>query len=102
MEDDRTLLVPDFTGNFLFMTLGNLELDPRAGVLFIDFVTGDLLTLTGRAEVVWDGEGVKAFRGAERAWRFHIESRLAADRCAAAALALSRLVAQLADHRQLG
>lgn len=74
VEDDRTLLVPDFTGNFLFMTLGNLQLDPRAGVIFIDFATGDLLTLTGRAEVVWDGPELQAFDGAERAWRFHIEA----------------------------
>lgn len=74
IEDERTLLVPDFTGNFFFMTLGNLQLDPRAGVLFIDFDSGDLLTLTGSAEVVWDGEDLKAFEGAERAWRFRIES----------------------------
>ena len=44
VEDERSFLVPDFTGNFFFMTLGNLQLDPRAGVLFIDFATGDLLT----------------------------------------------------------
>ena len=74
VEDERTLLVPDFTGNFLFMTFGNLHLEPRAGVLFIDFATGDLLTLTGRAEVVWDGPELQAFEGAERAWRFHIEA----------------------------
>lgn len=74
VENDRTLLVPDFTGNFLFMTFGNLALDPRAGVLFIDFATGDLLTLTGRAEVVWEGDELRAFEGAERAWRFHIEA----------------------------
>lgn len=74
VEDERTLLIPDFTGNFLFMTLGNLQLDPRAGVIFIDFTTGDLLTLTGRAEVVWDGPELQAFEGAERAWRFHIEA----------------------------
>jgi len=74
VEDERTLLVPDFTGNFLYMTLGNLQLDARAGVIFIDFATGDLLTLTGRAEVVWDGPELKAFEGAERAWRFHIEA----------------------------
>jgi ferredoxin-NADP reductase/predicted pyridoxine 5'-phosphate oxidase superfamily flavin-nucleotide-binding protein len=74
IEDERTLLVPDFTGNFFFMTLGNLQLNPRAGVLFIDFDTGDLLTLTGTAEVVWEGEELKAFDGAERAWRFRLES----------------------------
>jgi len=74
IEDERTFLVPDFTGNFFFMTLGNLQLNPRAGVLFIDFDSGDLLTLTGTAEVVWSGEELKAFDGAERAWRFRLES----------------------------
>ena len=74
VEDDRSFLVPDFTGNFFFMTLGNLQLNPRAGVLFIDFDTGDLLTLTGTAEVVWDGDELKAFEGAERAWRFRVDA----------------------------
>ena len=74
IEDERTFLVPDFTGNFFFMTLGNLQVNPRAGVLFIDFDTGDLLTLTGTAEVVWAGDELKAFDGAERAWRFRVEA----------------------------
>lgn len=74
IEDERTFLVPDFTGNFFFMTMGNLQLNPRAGVLFIDFNSGDLLTLTGTAEVVWGGEDLKAFDGAERAWRFRVDS----------------------------
>ena len=73
IEDDRSFLVPDFTGNFFFMTLGNLQLNPRAGVLFIDFDTGDLLTLTGTAEVVWDGDELTAFDGAERGWRFRMD-----------------------------
>ncbi len=58
----------------MFMTLGNLLVNPRAGVLFIDFKTGDLLTLTGSAEVIWDSEEIKKFQGAERAWRFQMES----------------------------
>ena len=77
IEDDHTVLVPDFLGNFMFMTLGNLAVNPRAGVLFIDFDTGDLLTLTGRAEVVWEGEllnTIAAFQGAQRAWRFHVDA----------------------------
>jgi uncharacterized protein len=73
IEDDRTLLVPDFAGNNMFMTLGNIQLDARAGVLFIDFERGDLLSLTGRAELVWGGDELKAFDGAERAWRFHLD-----------------------------
>lgn len=77
IEDDHTFLVPDFLGNHLFMTFGNLALNPRAGVLFVDFDSGELLTLTGRAEVVWEGEllkSISAFEGAQRAWRFHVES----------------------------
>ncbi|MCG8590527.1 MAG: pyridoxamine 5'-phosphate oxidase family protein, partial [Proteobacteria bacterium] len=54
IEDDATLLVPDYAGNNHFNTLGNLELDPRAGLLFVDFASGGVLQLSGRAEVVWD------------------------------------------------
>jgi hypothetical protein len=74
MDGEHSFLVPDFTGNFFFMTLGNLQVNPRAGVLFIDFSTGDLLMLSGTAEVIWDGDELKAFDGAERAWRFDVES----------------------------
>ena len=73
IEDERTLLVPDFTGNYLFMSLGNMALNPRAGLLFIDFERGDLLMLTGRTEIVWEGEELAAFEGADRAWRFHLD-----------------------------
>ncbi|WP_457389448.1 pyridoxamine 5'-phosphate oxidase family protein [Roseateles sp. P5_E1] len=73
-EDARTLLVPDYSGNRMFMTLGNLQLDGRAGLLFIDFERGDLLTLTGRAEIVWDGPELAVLDNkAERAWRFHLD-----------------------------
>jgi predicted pyridoxine 5'-phosphate oxidase superfamily flavin-nucleotide-binding protein len=71
---DRELLVPDYSGNRMFMTLGNLQLDGRAGLLFIDFERGDLLSLSGRADIVWDGPEVAALERAERAWRFHLDA----------------------------
>jgi predicted pyridoxine 5'-phosphate oxidase superfamily flavin-nucleotide-binding protein len=67
------LLFPDFRGNFFFNTLGNLALLPRAGLLFIDFATGDVLTLTGHAEVLWDGPELEAFAGAERLVRVVVQ-----------------------------
>lgn len=77
LESERSFVVPDFAGNAMFMTLGNFELDPRAGVLFIDWDSGDLLTLTGRATTIWDGDPLlQGFEGAERAWRFEIEEGL--------------------------
>jgi uncharacterized protein len=61
---------PDFRGNFFFNTLGNLAENPRAGLLFMDFDSGETLLLTGAAEVIWDGPLVAAFAGAERMLRF--------------------------------
>jgi predicted pyridoxine 5'-phosphate oxidase superfamily flavin-nucleotide-binding protein len=69
---DDTLVVPDFRGNQFFNTLGNLLGDPRCGLLFIDFPTGDLLQLQGMATIDWtasDGEPA----GTLRSWRFIIE-----------------------------
>ena len=66
VEDDRTLVFPDFSGNNHFNTVGNLLLNPKAGLLFVDFATGELVYLTGAAELVWEGEEVQAFAGAER------------------------------------
>ncbi|ATB40737.1 iron-sulfur-binding protein [Cystobacter fuscus] len=72
-EDGRTVLTaPDFSGNFHFNTFGNLVLNPRAGLLFVDFATGGLLSLTGETEIVWDGPEVEAFSGAERLLRFRV------------------------------
>ena len=72
VDFDGTLTAPDFQGNFFFNTLGNLVVNPRAGLLFIDFETGDLLYLTVDAEIIWDGRDVDAFDGAERLLRFKV------------------------------
>ena len=55
VHDDRTLSVPDFVGNFFFNTLGNLLLNPRAGLVFIDTVRGDLLHLAVEGRIEEDG-----------------------------------------------
>lgn len=65
--------LPDFSGNFMFNTFGNLEVCPRAGFLALDFESGGLLTLTGTARVIWDGPEVAAFDGAERLLEFRVE-----------------------------
>lgn len=67
---DGTLTIPDFAGNLHFNTLGNLLVNPRAGLVFADFESGDVLQLTGDAEVVLDSPEIAAFQGAERLWTF--------------------------------
>lgn len=67
---DGVLTAPDFAGNQHFNTLGNFLLNPRAGLVFADFETGDLLHLTGEARVDLDSDEIAAFQGAERLWTF--------------------------------
>jgi len=65
--DEGLLKVPDYVGNYYFNTLGNLAVNPRAGLLVIDFATGDLLFVAVTAEVLWDGPEVERLPGAKRA-----------------------------------
>jgi predicted pyridoxine 5'-phosphate oxidase superfamily flavin-nucleotide-binding protein len=46
---------PDYPGNNMFNSLGNIARHPRAGLLFADFVSGDLLQITGRARLMGEG-----------------------------------------------
>lgn len=48
------LSLPDFAGNSFFNTFGNLLLEPRCSLLFVDFATAAQLQLTARGEVVRD------------------------------------------------
>src|ERR1700680_3559524 len=72
IDDDRTLTTPDFSGNLFFNTIGNLMHDPRAGLLVIDFDSGDLLYLAVDAEIIWEGQELESFDGAERLIRWHV------------------------------
>lgn len=71
--DANTLIVPDFSGNNFFNTLGNLLNYSQAGLLFIDFATGDLLYLAVIAEIIWEEDAVAAFEGAQRLVRFTVQ-----------------------------
>jgi predicted pyridoxine 5'-phosphate oxidase superfamily flavin-nucleotide-binding protein len=44
----------DFPGNRMFQTTGNLLVDPRAGLLFVEFEGTRTLRLTGRARAIWE------------------------------------------------
>ncbi|AZP17737.1 pyridoxamine 5'-phosphate oxidase family protein [Streptomyces aquilus] len=54
----------DYPGNSMFLSLGNLDTDPRAGLLFLDWTTGTTLQLTGEART--------EFAGTERRVRFTV------------------------------
>lgn len=71
------LVFPDYAGNNMFNTLGNLVENPQAGLLFIDFATGNTLQLTGKAAIAWDSEKALEFAGAKRLVEFQIEKAIA-------------------------
>jgi predicted pyridoxine 5'-phosphate oxidase superfamily flavin-nucleotide-binding protein len=52
--EDGQLVFPDYPGNAMFNTLGNLAGYPQAGLLFVDFATGDVLQVSGRARLERD------------------------------------------------
>ncbi|MFE0177767.1 pyridoxamine 5'-phosphate oxidase family protein [Streptomyces sp. NPDC059002] len=47
----------DFPGNSMFLSLGNLAENPRAGLLFLDWTTGTTLQLTGTAGTAYAPDG---------------------------------------------
>jgi hypothetical protein len=71
--DERRIAFPDYNGNSMFNTLGNLTGNPLAGLLFIDFDTGRTLQLTGSASIDWSPKRVRTFAGAERVVEFELE-----------------------------
>lgn len=67
LADDGLLWLPDYAGNNLFNTLGNLTLEPRCALLFIDFENGDLLHLQATARIHWPQDGAPDWApGAQR------------------------------------
>ena len=74
VEGDTRLLWPDYAGNMMFNTLGNIAVNPQVGLLFLDFERGSTLQLTGRAEIIWDETCVAQFTGAERVLAFDLEA----------------------------
>ena len=71
--DEKRLRLPDYAGNNMFQTLGNISKDPRVGLLFVDFASGATLQLTGRARILWDSTSFSDLPGAERAVEIEID-----------------------------
>lgn len=71
--EGNVLTIPDFAGNLFFNTLGNLQVNPVAGLLFIDFESGDVLQMAGRTSLILDGPEVAKFEGAQRLWTVTVE-----------------------------
>ncbi|EIN06374.1 hypothetical protein PUNSTDRAFT_114962 [Punctularia strigosozonata HHB-11173 SS5] len=47
--DKRTIVLPDYSGNRFMQSLGNIDQTPLASLTFVDFLSGNVLYLTGSA-----------------------------------------------------
>ena len=74
VPDAGRLLIPDYAGNMMFNSLGNVAADGRAGLLLVDFVSGRTLQLTGTATISWAPALVATFPGAERVLELRVEA----------------------------
>ena len=72
LDGTTRLWWPDYQGNNLFNSLGNIATDPEAALLFLDFTTGTTLQLTGTATLEWVTPGTAGEDDATgRRVRFH-------------------------------
>lgn len=71
--DDNVLKIPDYPGNSLFNTLGNMVQNPNVGLLFVDFEKRETLQLTGTASLLFDQTSetdLHKTKGTGRYWLF--------------------------------
>lgn len=72
--DDRTLRVPDYSGNGMFNTLGNISVNPNTGLVLIDYERGDVLQIAGHVELRFDVEDISGETGGTgRFWDLSVE-----------------------------
>jgi uncharacterized protein len=53
-----------YDGNGMFLTLGNLRMNPSVGLLFVDFETGTRLRVNGDATIDFESPLVATYPGA--------------------------------------
>lgn len=71
--DEGSILVwPEYSGNNLYQTLGNLEATPKAGLVIPDFDTGDVLYLTGTTKILVGAEASRVIAKTKLAVRLNI------------------------------
>ncbi len=64
--DPHTLAFPDYDGNGMFRSLGNIAVNPQVGLLFLDFRDGERLRVNGAASLHRDDPLMSVFPGAKQ------------------------------------
>jgi uncharacterized protein len=73
VPDGNTLEIPDYDGNGMYRSWGNVRVNPRVALLFIDFETPRRLRVNGRAQILHDPSLLARHPGAVFVVRVHAE-----------------------------
>jgi predicted pyridoxine 5'-phosphate oxidase superfamily flavin-nucleotide-binding protein len=71
--DEQTLAFPDYDGNGMFKSLGNILVNPHVGLLFIDFEHPSRMRVSGTATVSVDDPLLTEYPGSQAIVRVHAE-----------------------------
>ncbi|KAJ9162417.1 Oxidoreductase [Coniochaeta hoffmannii] len=71
-EAEVVLVYPEYSGNRLYESLGNLYLNPKIGVAIPDFDTSDVLYLTGTASILAGADAAALIPHAKLAIRINV------------------------------
>ncbi|KAF2242216.1 hypothetical protein BU26DRAFT_524404 [Trematosphaeria pertusa] len=70
---DTEIVYPEYSGNRLYQSLGNLQLNPKIGITFPDYETGAVLYTTGAAEILIAGDAAKLLPGSNLALKMKLD-----------------------------
>ena len=71
--DDRTLVFPNYDGNGMFLSMGNLAATHRVGLLFIDFAGQDRIRVEGSATLAFDDPLIASYPEAQFIVRVRVD-----------------------------
>lgn len=71
--DDRTLAFPNYDGNGMYLSMGNVEATRRVGLLFIEFERQRRVRVDGTAELRHDDPLLARYPGAQFIVRVHAD-----------------------------
>jgi predicted pyridoxine 5'-phosphate oxidase superfamily flavin-nucleotide-binding protein len=71
---DRTLAFPSYNGNGMWLTVGNLEVNPKVGLLFVDLESGTRLRVNGTASIDPDDPEIGSWPGAQCVIRVRVDA----------------------------
>ncbi len=73
VADEQTLAFPNYDGNGMYRSLGNVLVNPQVGMLFIDFERAKRMRVNGRARLLEDDPLLSEYPGAQLIVRVRAE-----------------------------